>query len=384
MKYCRHFKGDRPCKYYWIDKSWDCTTCEHHNPFKERILLIKLGALGDVVRSTCIVEGLKEKYPDSQLTWLVEKNSKVFIDNNPFIDNVITYDDENVRALQCQKFDIIINLDKDKKATSIITLCNSDIKLGYGLNEEGHVIPLNKGTEYHYYICLDNWGAKRKNTKSYQKMIFDMAELEYNNEAPNLYLDDDLSEKFKNTFLEKYKIGPDSNVILLNTGCGPDWPEKKWTYDGFKNLILLLLKDDRNVVVLAGGKSEVNRNSKLFNENDITDNFINTTDKYSLEEFTFLINLCDIVVTADTVALQIAVALKRRIVAFFGLGPWQESDLFGLGKYFVRKELECITCIGQFKLMFGTDRCPYDVLCMRLITADEVHLAITELLEDIK
>jgi len=384
MKYCRHFKGDRPCKYYWIDRSWDCTICKHHNPFKERILLIKLGALGDVVRSTCIVEGLKEKYPDSQLTWLVEKNSKVFIDNNPFIDNVITYDDENVRALQCQKFDIIINLDKDKKATSIITSCKSNIKLGYGLNEEGHVIPLNKGTEYHYYICLDNWGAKRKNTKSYQKMIFDMAELEYNNEAPNLYLDDDLSEKFKDTFLEKYKIRSDSNVILLNTGCGPDWPEKKWTYDGFKNLIQLLLKDDRNVVVLAGGKSEVNRNSKLFNENDITDNFINTTDKYSLKEFTFLINLCDIVVTADTVALQIAVALKRKIIAFFGLGPWKESDLFGLGKYFVREELECIMCIGQFKLMFGTDRCPYDVACMKLITADEVYLAITELLEEIK
>ena len=89
MEYCRHFKGDRPCKYYWIDKSWDCTICKHHNSFKERILLIKLGALGDVVRSTCRVEGLKEKYPDSQLTWLVEKDSKVFIDNNPFIDNIM-------------------------------------------------------------------------------------------------------------------------------------------------------------------------------------------------------------------------------------------------------------------------------------------------------
>ena len=37
METCRHFKGDRPCKYYWIDKSWDCSICVHHNPFKERI-----------------------------------------------------------------------------------------------------------------------------------------------------------------------------------------------------------------------------------------------------------------------------------------------------------------------------------------------------------
>ena len=45
MKTCRHFKGDRPCKYYWIDRSWNCPVCEHHNPFNERILLIKLDAL---------------------------------------------------------------------------------------------------------------------------------------------------------------------------------------------------------------------------------------------------------------------------------------------------------------------------------------------------
>ena len=42
MKACRHFKGDRPCKYYWIDKSWDCFECEHYNPYNERILLINM------------------------------------------------------------------------------------------------------------------------------------------------------------------------------------------------------------------------------------------------------------------------------------------------------------------------------------------------------
>ena len=64
MKTCRHFKGDRPCKYYWIDRSWDCNVCEHHNSFDQRILLIKLDALGDVVRSTPIAEGIKKQYPE--------------------------------------------------------------------------------------------------------------------------------------------------------------------------------------------------------------------------------------------------------------------------------------------------------------------------------
>ena len=128
MKICKEFKGDRPCKYYWIDKSWDCSNCSHHNPFKERILLIKLDALGDVVRATALVEGIKSKYPDSQLNWITVDNAKFFVSNNPFVDNTLIYNEEAIRILQQQKFDIIINLDKDPKAASMIMSFNSKDK----------------------------------------------------------------------------------------------------------------------------------------------------------------------------------------------------------------------------------------------------------------
>ena len=55
MSHCKFFKGDRPCKYYWIDRSWDCNNCEHHTTYDKRLLLIKLDELGDVVRSTALV-----------------------------------------------------------------------------------------------------------------------------------------------------------------------------------------------------------------------------------------------------------------------------------------------------------------------------------------
>ena len=83
MKACRHFKGDRPCKYYWIDRSWDCFECEHHNPYNERILLIKLDALGDVVRATALAEGIKKKYPNCQLSWITVKDAMFFVESTP-------------------------------------------------------------------------------------------------------------------------------------------------------------------------------------------------------------------------------------------------------------------------------------------------------------
>jgi heptosyltransferase-2 len=366
METCKYFKGDRPCKYYWIDRSWDCSVCEHHSPFKERILLIKLDALGDVVRSTALAEGIKKKYPNSELTWLTTNGAKFFVDSNPFVDRVLEYNNENARRLQFEEFDTIINLDKDSKATSMMMSFNSEDKRGYGLSSEGHVVPLNDGAKYHYNICLDNWNGKTKNIKSYQELIFSVAELDYDMERPFFELDFEKYESFKSQHQWE------GNIILLNTGCGPVYPHKKWTFDGFDNLIKLLLRDSNNTIVLCGSKSEIKRNKKLYQQNK-SDSLIDVTNNYSIEEFSYLINLSDIIVTGDTVGLHIAISLHKKIVSFFGPTPHQEVNLFGLGKKLVREELDCLNCYDQFP-------CPYDGKCMSLITADEVYKSIVRLL----
>jgi heptosyltransferase-2 len=372
METCRHFKGDRPCKYYWIDKSWDCSICVHHNPFKERILVIKLDALGDVVRSTVLTEGLKKKYPESQLTWLTRNNAKFFLTGNKSIDRIMVYNDETVRRLQFEKFDTIINLDKDTKAASMMMLFNSNDRRGYGLHNEGHVIPLNDGSKYHYNMCLDNWGMKTKNKKSYQEIIFEIAELDYDNEKPIIYLEFPVYNSFKERFLRKNNINDNNNVILLNTGCGPVYPHKKWTFNGYKKLIEHLLENNNNKILLVGLGAELLRNKKLWKEFK-SESLIDTTNQYTIEELCYLINLSDVVVTGDTVALHIAISLDKNIVSFFGPTPHQEVNLFGLGEKLVRDELDCLNCYDQFP-------CPYDGKCMSLISSDVVYDKIRELL----
>ena len=372
MKTCRHFKGDRPCKYYWVDRSWDCSVCEHHNPFDQRILLIKLDALGDVVRSTPIAEGIKKQYPDSQLTWLTTDVAKYFVDRNLFVDRVLMYNSETVRRLQFEQFDMIINLDKDPKAASMMMLFNSDNKRGYGLHSEGHVMPLNDGAKYHYDMCLDNWGTKTENRLNYQEIIFSITELEYDNEKLNINLDKDNCDNFKESFYEEHNVQSKDNIIVLNTGCGPVYPHKKWTYDGFGKLIGYLLEDKNNKMILTGSDSECFRNDNLcraFSSSRVID----ATSQYDIEQFCYLLNLSDVVVTGDTVALHIAIALEKKIISFFGPTPHHEINLFGLGKKFVREELDCLNCYDQFP-------CPYAGKCMSLITAEEVHKSIKEML----
>ena len=378
MKICKEFKGDRPCKYYWLDKSHNCWDSDspHYSEYSHRILLIKLDKLGDVIRCTPLAEGIKKKYPNSQLIWLTQKESTIFLEGNKFIDKIVSYNDENVRILQSQTFDIIINLDKDSKATSMITLFNSDDKRGYGLSAEGYPIPINKETEYYYKICLDNWGSKLKNTKTYIEMMFESSKLKYNGEKPVIFFDKNKSKDFKDSFFRRYGIKSNEKIVILNTGCGTVFPHKKWTYYGYKSLIEQLIKDNNFRIILAGSVSEKNRNKKLYNDFKSL-KIIDTTDSYSLIQFCYLMDFSDVVITGDTMALHLGISLNKKIITFFGPTFHQDTDLFGLGKKFVREELDCIGCHDQFE-------CPYGGKCMTLITADEVHLAIIEILEEIK
>ena len=367
MSHCKFFKGDRPCKYYWIDRSWDCNNCEHHTTYDKRLLLIKLDELGDVVRSTALVEGLKKKYKNIHLTWLVASSGKYFLQNNPYIDRVLEYNNENIRQLQCEKFDIVINLDKDAKATSLITTLDSEIKRGYGLSKDGHVIPLNEGTHDSYYSSLDNWGKKIKETKSYQELIFDIAEIEYDNEKPNIFLDD--GGKFKNRFYEKYNIKSTDNLIILNTGSSPKYKHRIWTKDGYRDLAQMLLKNDNNKVILTGSDIELERNKYIGKNLGVID----TTSNYNLKEFVFLLQLADLIVTGETSAMHIGIALNKKIVGFWGSLPPNLVNLFGLGKKHYLKDLDCLGCYGQFE-------CPYNAKCMTDIKVSDVYKSIGELI----
>src|ERR1051326_4629461 len=108
---CLLFKGDRPCepnKNHGVFCD-DCSYFEKRTDFTledfppvpqapsqlnniEKILIIKLDAMGDVLRTTSILPSLKKKFPESHLTWITKKASLKILENNPLIDKILTID----------------------------------------------------------------------------------------------------------------------------------------------------------------------------------------------------------------------------------------------------------------------------------------------------
>ena len=361
-KNCRHFRGDIPCKPH-KEFGVHCEGCEYYGKIEFKILIIKLDAVGDVLRTTCILPGLKEKHPHSHVTWLTRKESLPLFKNNDMVDVVIDYSAESFLQIQSEHYDLVINPDAAPKSAILAEAAKGSKKVGFGYHKKGYVYPFNKEAERWFEMGLFD-DIKKANTLTYQQMILNMIGLAHSNHEIVIKLHDD-EKKFAENFSNKQGIDKEVLTIGLNTGAGGRWKLKQWTVEGFSNLIEMINKDlPKAKILLYGGPREKERNSYLGNKYPYV---INTGCENSLREFISLIDICDLLVTGDTMALHIGVALKKKVVALFGPTSPAEIDLYGLGKK-VYADIECLCCYRQ--------TCAVSPNCMEQITPEMVFNAI--------
>ena len=87
---------------------------------KKKILIIRLGAIGDVVHTTIIPSAIKQKHPDWELHYLTQTEIAPILENHPHIDKVITWNRANRKSLKQlietgiilfkERYDIVFNL----------------------------------------------------------------------------------------------------------------------------------------------------------------------------------------------------------------------------------------------------------------------------------
>ena len=84
---CRWYVGDRPCAPHKRE-GVTCENCPHEAPVKRRILIVKLGATGDVLRTTALLEPLRRAEPEASITWITAPSAVPLLENIEEIDRV--------------------------------------------------------------------------------------------------------------------------------------------------------------------------------------------------------------------------------------------------------------------------------------------------------
>ena len=365
---CRFFNGEKPCKFKVL-----CKSCKYYSPMGFRILIIKLGAMGDVLRTTTLLPALKNKYRKSHITWLTDSISLELLQSNPYIDRLISFSHESVLRLEEEKFDLMICLDKEMRATALAMRVDAKKKQGFGLSQYGTVFPLNKESSYAFRLGIDDVLKFRKNKKSYQEIVFEAAGLKYNKEEYILNVSPSSNEYAKSLF-DKIDTKDSNRVIGIGTGAGSVFANKSWTIDSYIELIDRINnhKNTDAKILLLGGKSEAMINKGI--KEKVKERIYDSGCENTLSQFIAIVERCNMIISGDTLTMHIGIGLKKHVLAMFGPTCHQEIDLYGRGD----KVISTIGCAPCYK-----NKCDLKDNCMTAISVNEVYEKTMKLLSQI-
>ncbi|MFH1621995.1 MAG: lipopolysaccharide heptosyltransferase II [Candidatus Omnitrophota bacterium] len=275
---------------------------------KKRILIIKIGGLGDLILATPSFKMLRHKFSKATISLLVNSDYESIIKDCPYIDEIIPFDRKKkelmqlVKDLKKQKFDVSIDFKNSNRSHLIAYL--SGIPARYGFSKELTGSLLNRAEPF-FRDSAES--PVRQQFRILQRMgvrDFDDSLQLWTNKRE----DDLISEELK-----KRGIQENDKLIGLAIGASAEWPTKDWPIENFSKLSKMLLEKGLKVILIGLDYSK-DKEEILLEEKGII-SFVGQT---SLTQLVSLVKKLDILVTPDSAPLHIASAVGTQTIAFFG------------------------------------------------------------------
>lgn len=385
---CRVFNGYKPCVY-----GNNCPGCPHYQPWDParagwkpsltggavaslkadadgagadwpRILIIKTGALGDVLRTTTLLHPLRRTFERAHITWITAPGALPLLSANPLIDSLVAFDGDAAPALAGRTFDLCVCLEKEGFPLEFARLVDARYKVGYAPTPWGAATIANSEARYMMLLGVNDDLKFHQNTQSYPQIICEATGLEFQRNPYILKLTDAAQAPRQRILDEAARLGERQPIVGLNTGCGAVFRTKQWTLAGWTEMARQLLAEGAAHVVLMGGAAEKELNAAIMAE---VPGVIDAGTDNSLEEFFGIVDACDVVVTSDSLGMHVAIALGKYVVALFGSTSHQEIDLYGRGEKVIT-DFACSPCYLK--------RCDLSPTCMQAMSPEIVLAAV--------
>ncbi len=317
VKYdCRHFRGHVPCAPNKL-RGKICDTCDDYEAVGKRVLIIKLAAIGDVIRTTPLVTAFRKKHPGCRITWVTHTPDVLPPD---LVEDVRRPDALGLLPLSAQKFDIAVNLDKDPEACMLLAATSATKKYGFTWRS-GHIWPATPAAADKLLTGIFD-RLSQENTLSYLEEIFGICGLKFSGEEYLIRRDPAAEERWKK---RAASYGGGKVIVGLNTGCGRRWTTRLWPPEYWIGLIERL-QGAGYAPLLLGGRDEDELNTTYASKTGAW-----YPGHFPLAEFISLSRCADVVVTQVSMMMHIAVALRTPLVLMNNIFNRHEFELYGRG-----------------------------------------------------
>jgi ADP-heptose:LPS heptosyltransferase len=306
---------------------------------KQKILIIKLSSLGDVLHTTPLIETISSKYDVYFLTFeqnynLLKNNHKIkkillIKDNFSLIGvmkNVLTF-----IKIFFLRIDVCINLHKLYKLNLIFKMMRIQKRMGVIKPKEKNNTYLNVTIEFnqkeHHIIQYCKFAKELNLQSSEYKMKY--------------------YPKINELNIDNFNLERNNYIVCCPGGAKNKWAEmksKRWTQEKYVDLFRkVLAKDSKIKVVLIGGKEDIEINATIQNIIN-NENIIDLTYRLSFDELFYLIKNAFCYLGNDSFLLHFASTTGVKTIGIFGatsgnlLSPLCERD------FFIQATTQCSPC----------------------------------------
>ena len=367
--------GEKPCKSKeCLEKIEVSDVMEaidsvlHKKPYisikPKKILVIQTAFLGDIILTTPLLRNLKERFPESKISFLTTPQGAEILSGNPCISDLIVYD-------------------KKGRDTGIIPF----LKMAGRIKEEGFSLVVSPHKSFRTSLLAFISGASRRigfDTASLSFLYADKIQYEKQLHEVDRYLQ--LMETLGGKIEAKPEVfitsngqkradsllssfGIKSKDMVIGLLIGSEWQTKRWHPEGYADLIDYLAERFSAKLIIFGEKKELaiaEKIAKLCRNKPII-----ACGKTTLADLPPLFMACELLIGGDTGTMHIGVALKRKCVVIFGpttpelgFSPYKAESAVIIEK----KGLACRPCSPH-----GPKRCPKGhFACMKDIGAEDV------------
>ncbi|MBN1352877.1 lipopolysaccharide heptosyltransferase II [candidate division KSB1 bacterium] len=339
----------------------------------EKILVIRLSSIGDIILTTPLLRALKRAFPDAGIDFVVKSRFRELLVGNPNIERIIPFDDEKsyseLRRIRQQilekKYDWLIDIHKNLRSLFL--------RSGSGAR---HLFRYNKHRIRRFLLIQFKWDRYPKIAPVFKRYMQELIAVgvEDDDRGPELFVDPAASERVNSDFGAFF----DAHDCIIGLVPGASYATKRWLPDRFAEVGKRFVEAHHAGVVLFGSSSERALNEEIMLSIG-SRNALSLAGKTSLQESMAAMAKCNLVISNDSGFMHVAEALKKKLVALFGATTAQ-LGFFPVGENCIvvqNEDLGCRPCTH-----IGSQRCPKKHFkCMQEISVEEVYAAAVGLLE---
>jgi heptosyltransferase-2 len=337
-----------------------------------KILVINLMHIGDLLLVTPVLRTLRSNFPSSHIALLADAKIADLVKYNKNIDQLIAIDKKGyhdklwnyiklIGEIRREKFDLVINLHRNERASFLAGLSGAGKIVGY--------------STFGPHILFDKVLENRKRVKHQVEAHFDVLRetlgiTAIDDRGIEMWLDD--AAEGEAGRLWSAAFGNDAAAPVIGLNSGASWPTKRWPKECFAALADRLLEEGYGVAYFGGPMDiELVRETVALMRNPAHPRLTIFTGKVNLLVLAALFKKCAALVTNDSGPMHIAVAMDVPLVSIFGASPVIGFSPYNDKSVVIKADADCHPCYQH--------HC--DTLhCMKGISVDKVLAKTLEII----